>query len=117
MFKFSCNPVSMYKQLTEKKTEPNISQQQSDGIKINQVAHMEQGEIKAESLEDRNEETKENQTSLNTQVDLTAQNNDLNDLTNTIQIGDRFFKLGDDPVVNKELKEIQIFVAREKGHG
>lgn len=39
------------------------------------------------------------------------------DMSNTIQIGDRFFKISDDPVVNKELKELKIFVDREKGHG
>jgi hypothetical protein len=39
------------------------------------------------------------------------------DMSNTIQIGDRFFKISGDPVVNKELKELKIFVDREKGHG
>ena len=39
------------------------------------------------------------------------------DMTNTIQIGERYFKLGDDPEIDKELKELQIFIDREKGHG
>ena len=39
------------------------------------------------------------------------------DMSNTIQSGERFFKISDDPVVNKELKELKIFVDREKGHG
>jgi hypothetical protein len=38
-------------------------------------------------------------------------------MNNTIQIGDRYFKLGDDPVIDKKLKKLKIFINREKGHG
>jgi hypothetical protein len=39
------------------------------------------------------------------------------DMTDTIQIGDRYFKLGDDPVIQKELRAVKLFIDREKGHG
>lgn len=39
------------------------------------------------------------------------------DMNNTIQIADRYFKLGDDPVIDKELSELKIFIDRERGHG
>jgi len=39
------------------------------------------------------------------------------EIKNSIIINDRFFKLSDDPQVNKELLKLKKFVEREKGHG